>query len=69
MDVKSEILDHANVQTTLQMYVYPSTTSKRDGMEAASMLAGIAKRFLFLQIWIFLLTNPDRRCYYSATVS
>lgn len=48
MDVKSEILDHANVQTTLQMYVYPSTTSKRDTMEAASMLAGIAKNFLFL---------------------
>lgn len=49
MDVKSEILDHANVQTTLQMYVYPSTTSsKRDAMEAASMLAGIAKNFLFL---------------------
>ena len=45
MDVKSEILDHANVQTTLQMYVYPSTTSKRDAMEAASMLAGIAKKF------------------------
>ena len=42
MYVKSEILDHANVQTTLQMYVYPSTTSKRDAMEAASMLAGIA---------------------------
>jgi hypothetical protein len=45
MDVKSEILDHANVQTTLQVYVYPSTTSKRDAMEAASMLAGIAKNF------------------------
>ena len=45
MDVKSEILNHANVQTTLQMYVYPSTTSKRDAMEAASMLAGIAKKF------------------------
>ena len=48
MDVKSEILDHANVQTTLQMYVYPSTTTKRYAMEAASMLAGIAKNFLFL---------------------
>ena len=46
MDVKSEILDHANVQTTLQMYVYPSTTSKRDAMETASMLAGIAKIFM-----------------------
>lgn len=48
MDVKSEILDYANVQTTLQMYVYLSTTSKRAAMEAASMLAGIAKNFLFL---------------------
>ena len=47
MYVKSEILDHANVQTTLQMYVYPSTTSKRDAMEAASMLAGIEKIFYF----------------------
>ncbi len=46
MDVKSEILDHANVQTTLQMYMYPSTTSKRDAMETASMLAGIAKIFI-----------------------
>lgn len=50
MDVKSEILDHANVQTTLQMYVYPSTTSKRDAMEAASMLAGIAKIFVSVNL-------------------
>lgn len=44
MDIKSlsEILGHANVQTTLQMYVHPSMASKRAAMEAASMLAGIA---------------------------
>ena len=52
MYVKSEILDHANVQTTLQMYVYPSTTSKRDAMETASMLAGIAKNFYFCKFGI-----------------
>ena len=52
MDVKSEILDHVNVQTTLQMYVYPSTTSKRDAMETASMLAGIAKNFYFCKFGI-----------------
>lgn len=44
MDIKSlsEILGHANVQTTLQMYIHPSMASKRAAMEAASMLAGIA---------------------------
>ena len=37
MDIKSlsEILGHANVQTTLQMYVHPSMASKRAAMEAA----------------------------------
>lgn len=44
MDIKSlsEILGHANVQTTLQMYVHPSMATKRAAMEAASMLAEIA---------------------------
>ena len=37
MDIKSlsEILGHANVQTTLQMYVHPSIASKRAAMEYA----------------------------------
>ena len=54
MNVKSlsELLDHVNVQTTLQMYVYPSTTSKQDAMETASMLAGIAKNFYFCKFGI-----------------
>lgn len=44
MDIKSlsEILGHANVQTTLQMYVHPSMATKRAAMEAVSMLAEIA---------------------------
>lgn len=44
MDIKSlsEILGHANVQVTLQMYVHPSMDSKRSALEAASVLSGIA---------------------------
>ena len=44
MDVKSlsEILGHANVQTTLKMYVHPSMDAKRSALEAASALSGIA---------------------------
>lgn len=40
MDIKSisEILGHANVQTTLRMYVHPSIESKRSGLELASTL-------------------------------
>lgn len=43
MDIKSlpEILGHANVQVTLQMYVHPSMDSKRSALEAASVLSGI----------------------------
>ena len=44
MDIKSlsEILGHANVQVTLQMYVHPSMDSKRSALETASVLSGIA---------------------------
>ena len=44
MDIKSlsEILGHADVQTTLRMYVHPSMESKRSGLELASTLSGIA---------------------------
>lgn len=44
MDIKSlsEILGHANVQVTLQMYVHPSMDSKRSELEAASAMSGIA---------------------------
>ena len=44
MDVKSlsEILGHANIQTTLKMYVHPSMAAKRSALEAASTLSGIA---------------------------
>ena len=43
MDIKSlsEILGHANVQVTLQMYVHPSMDSKRSALEAASVLSGM----------------------------
>jgi heme/copper-type cytochrome/quinol oxidase subunit 4 len=43
MDIKSlsEILGHANVQVTLQMYVHPFMDSKRSALEAASVLSGI----------------------------
>lgn len=41
MDAKSlsEVLGHANIKTTLQMYVHPSMKSKRSFMEAASAMA------------------------------
>ena len=44
MDIKSlsEILGHADVQTTLRMYVHPSMESKRSALELASTLSGIA---------------------------
>lgn len=44
MDAKtlSEILGHANVKTTLQMYTQPSMQSKRRLLEAASAMSGIA---------------------------
>lgn len=44
MDAKtlSEILGHANVKTTLQMYTHPSMQSKRRLLEAASAMSGIA---------------------------
>ena len=44
MDIKSlsEILGHANVQVTLQMYVHPSMDFKRSALETASVLSGIA---------------------------
>ena len=44
MDIKSlsEILGHADVQTTLRMYVHPSMESKRGALELASTLSGIA---------------------------
>ena len=44
MDVKSlsELLGHANIQTTLKMYVHPSMAAKRSALEAASALSGIA---------------------------
>ena len=38
----SEILGHADVQTTLRMYVHPSMESKRSSLELASTLSGIA---------------------------
>lgn len=44
MDIKSlsEILGHASVQVTLQMYVHPSMDAKRSALEAASTLSAIA---------------------------
>ena len=44
MDAKtlSEILGHANVKTTLQMYTHPSMQAKRRLLEAASAMSGIA---------------------------
>ena len=43
MDAKtlSEILGHANVKTTLQMYTHPSMQSKRRLLEIASAMSGI----------------------------
>lgn len=38
----SEILGHANVQTTLQMYVHPSMEAKRQYMELASAMTSCA---------------------------
>lgn len=38
----SEILGHASVQVTLQMYVHPSMDAKRSALEAASTLSAIA---------------------------
>ena len=44
MDAKtlSEILGHANVKTTLQMYTNPSMQAKRRLLETASAMSGIA---------------------------
>ena len=44
MDAKtlSEILGHANVKTTLQMYTHPSMQAKRRLLETASAMSGIA---------------------------
>lgn len=44
MDAKtlSEILGHANVKTTLQMYTHPSMQAKRRLLEVASAMSGIA---------------------------
>lgn len=41
MDAKclSEILGHANIKTTLQLYVHPSMAQKRNGMQMVSTLA------------------------------
>ena len=41
MDAKclSEILGHANIKTTLQLYVHPSMAQKRSGMQMVSTLA------------------------------
>lgn len=38
----SEVLGHANVKTTLQMYVHPSMETKRQYMEYASVLSSCA---------------------------